>query len=191
MKECKNCNNQLKDDEIFCGICGTKVITDDRVNKAVENDEIPNHQHSLQENNYQQQPTQRSNIQQPYQQQLSPEQQPFQQPMQQGYPQQQPFQQPMQQGYPQQQSFQQPMQQGYPQQQPFQQPMQQGYPQQQSYLQQQSMQSSPVAPGTPVIRFIWPKTQSHIILFTFIPWLNKLNVAINGVTLTPFNGIKF
>ena len=99
-----------------------------------------------------------------------------QQSVQQGYPHQQPYQP---------QGFQQPVQQGYPQQQPFQQqrfqqPVQQGYPQQPS-----------IGPNTPFIRFIWPKSQLYMILFSWFPLVNNLNVEINGVTLTPEKGVKY
>ena len=131
---------------------------------------------------------QQQSYQQPMQQGF-PQQQPYQQPIQQGYPQQQPYQQPMQQGFPQQQPYQQPMQQGFPQQQPYQQPMQQGFPQQQPF--QQPMQfPSTIAPGSPFIRVIWSKPQSFWMFISWIPIMNKLNISINGMTLTPVNGIS-
>ena len=176
-------------------------------------------QQSVQQGYPQQQPYQQQGYQQPMQpgnpQQQQPyQQQGFQQPMQQGYPQQQPyqqqgFQQPVQQGYPQQppsqqQGYQQPVQQGYPHQQPyqqqgFQQPVQQGYPQQQPYQQQgfqqpvhQGYPQQPsIGPNTPFIRFIWPKSQLYMILFSWFPLVNNLNVEINGITLTPEKGVKY
>ena len=160
MNYCQNCGTQLKEDEVFCGICGSQVK---EAQKEISEDKASENVTAQPTNSRRDQPL---NQQQPMQQGYQQQQQPYQQPMQQGYPQQQPFQQqPVQQNYPQQQSFQQqPVQQGYPQQQPFQQqpfqqqPVQQGYPQQQpfqqqpvqqNYPQQQPFQQQPVQQGYP------------------------------------------
>lgn len=158
----------------------------------------PQQQQPMQQGYPQQQQYQQQQAQQSYpQQQPQPIQPGYPQQQQQQYPQQGYPQQPMQQGYPQQQ-----YQQGYYQQQPIQQGYQQqqypqGYPQQpmqQGYTQQQQSMPNPygqIAPGTPFIRFIWPKADLYMLLLSFTPWLNNLNVEINGVTVTPFNGIKY
>ena len=164
MNYCQNCGTQLKEDEVFCGICGSQVK---EAQKEISEDKASENVTAQPTNSRRDQPL---NQQKPIQ----------------GYPQQQqPYQQPMQQGYQQQQQpYQQPMQQGYPQQHPYQQTQSQNF-------NQQLIDSTlpdfvfPIYPeSVPTITFVWngdngAKSGSTII------------IEVNGEQIAPYHALSF